>query len=97
MPGNERGRAFLDDLLMTALHGAFALTEMNQVAVPVARDLDFNVTRLLDHLFEVDFAVVKSAFRFAGCFANGRFEFASESTRRIPLPPPPAAALSSTG
>ena len=97
MAGNERGWAFFDDLLMTALQGAFALPKMDQVAVPIARDLDFNVTRPLDHFFEIDFAVVKSTFGFAGGFANGGFEFSSVSTRRIPLPPPPAAALISTG
>src|SRR5579864_1560976 len=74
MSGHERGRAFLYDLLMASLHRAFALTEVDQVAVPVSRDLDFNMTRALDHFLDVDFAVMKSAFRFAGRFADGRFE-----------------------
>src|SRR6202049_3524470 len=85
MPGNKGGWAFLDDLLMTPLHRAFALTEMDQVAVPVARDLDFNVTRPVDRFFDVDFAVVKSAFRFAGCFADGGFQFAFRIDAAHPL------------
>ena len=44
------GRRLLDHLLMTALHRAFALEEMDRVPVPVGEDLDLDVARLLDEL-----------------------------------------------
>ena len=37
---NHRGRAFLDELLMPALDGAFSFTEVDQIAMLVAEHLD---------------------------------------------------------
>jgi len=36
---------------MAALDGTLAFTEMNIIAVLVGKDLDFNVSRLLDYFF----------------------------------------------
>lgn len=36
---HERTRALLDDLLMTALDGAFTLSKMNYIALAIAKDL----------------------------------------------------------
>ena len=49
---HHRRRALLNHLLMTPLDGAFALAQMNHVAVMVAQDLDFDVARLEHQLFE---------------------------------------------
>ena len=59
----RRGR-FLDQLLMAALQRAIALPQMDDVAVPVAEDLHFDVARLLDVLFEVDAAVLEGLLGF---------------------------------
>ena len=47
MKRGKRGNAgrFLDELLVAALERAFALAELNDVAVRVAEDLDFDVSR----------------------------------------------------
>ena len=41
----ERARRLLDDLLMAALDRAFALAQMDDVAVAVAEHLDLDVAR----------------------------------------------------
>ena len=42
---NEWRRTFLNDFLITALHGAITLTELDKVPVGVTDYLDFNVMR----------------------------------------------------
>src|SRR5262249_40366382 len=54
-----RRRRFLYQLLMAALERAVTLPQMNQVAVAVAEDLNFDVPRLLDVFFEIDAAVLE--------------------------------------
>ncbi len=51
---------------MTALHRALAFAEVNQVAVVIAEDLDFDMMRALDQLFDVNAAVAEGAQSFAG-------------------------------
>src|SRR5579875_3756004 len=51
---------------MAALHRAFALAEVNAVAVRVRKDLNFDVARPLDQLFQVDLAGAKGTLGFAG-------------------------------
>jgi hypothetical protein len=52
-PGVEQRRGrLLDHLLVAALDGAFALAEMDDVAVPVAEHLDLDVARILDELLD---------------------------------------------
>ncbi len=57
-----RPRAFFDQLLMPALHGAVALPEMDDVAVLVGEDLHFDVPRPLDVLLEIDAGIAKRGF-----------------------------------
>ena len=57
--------AFLPDLLMTALQGAVALAEVDGAAVAVAENLDLDVARPLEILFEIDRIVAKRRFRLA--------------------------------
>ena len=56
----ERARRLLDHLLIAALDRAFALIEMNDVAVLVAEHLDLDMPRLLD-IFLDEHAVVAEA------------------------------------
>ena len=55
----RRGR-FLDHLLVAALDGAFALAEIDDVAVLVAQHLDLDVARVLDELLD-EHAIVAEA------------------------------------
>ena len=55
----RRGR-LLDDLLVAALDGAFALAQVDDVAVLVAQHLDLDVARVLDELLD-EHAVVAEA------------------------------------
>ena len=48
----QRRRRFLDDLLVAALDRAFALAEIDDVAVLVAEHLDFDVARIDDEFLD---------------------------------------------
>ncbi len=78
MGEHEGRRRFLDDFLMASLDGAFALAEMDQVAVLVAEDLNFNVARAVDPFFEIDFTGTEGALRFtrSGTHGGGEIGFA---------------------
>ena len=97
--GVERGRgAFLPDLLVAALQRAVALAEMDGAALAVAEHLDLDVARALQIFLEIDRVVAEGGL---GLGARGR-ERGRQSSSRVcatfmPRPPPPAAALTSTG
>src|SRR5439155_16666742 len=57
---DEVARRFLDDVLVAALDRAFALAEVDDVAVRVAQELDLDVARLLDVFLEKDAVVAKA-------------------------------------
>ena len=59
-----RSRSRFDDFLMTALDGAVPFKEMDDIAVFVAHDLDFDVFRIDDAFFQINFIVAKSQFGF---------------------------------
>src|SRR5690606_38934882 len=60
----EEGRGrLLDDLLVAALDGAFALAEIEHLAVPVAEHLYFDMTRLVDEFLDEDAVVAEGGFR----------------------------------
>ena len=91
-------RRLLDHLLMPPLERAVALEEMHDIAVPVGEDLDLDVARR-EHVFLDEHARVAEGAqppRAARSRAPPRTRPRS-STRRMPLPPPPATALISTG
>src|SRR6185295_17368345 len=73
--GDGRRRTLLDDLLMTALNRAFAFEEVNQIAVMIAEDLNFDVTCALDVLFEEQRCVSESLVGFAARGFNRGFKF----------------------
>src|SRR5438034_1013886 len=52
-------RAFFNYLLMATLDGTLALTKMNIMAVLVGKDLNFNVSWLLNYFFEINFRVAE--------------------------------------
>ena len=58
-------RRFLDHFLVTALDGAFALTQMQHIAVAIADQLDFNVAWLADEFFNQQAAVTEAGQRLA--------------------------------
>ena len=61
---HHRAGRFLDHLLVAALHRTVALAEMDGVAVAVGKDLDLDMARLDDRLFEDQFAIAEGIFRF---------------------------------
>ena len=68
--GDGHRRPFLEQLLVTPLDRALALAEVHDRAVVIAEDLELDVARVLDVLFEID---VADAERRLG-FALGRLE-----------------------
>ena len=93
----RRGR-FLQNLLIAALDRTLALAEVDHVAVPVPQHLDFDVTRVLDEFLDEDAVVAE---RRGGLRAGAGKTLLDLGPRRgatrMPLPPPPAEALSITG
>ena len=73
-----RSRRDLDDFLMAALDGAIAFEEMNEVAMLVADQLDFDVTGALDEFFDEDIGAAERRHRFAtGLVVRGGKVFGS--------------------
>ena len=60
---DERAWRFLHDLLIAALDRAFALAEMNDIAVLVAEHLDFDVARVDDEFLDEHLLVAEGRFR----------------------------------
>ncbi len=60
----QRRRRFLDDLLVAALDRAFALAEINDVAMLVAEHLDFDVPGVDDEFFDEDAIVAERRLGF---------------------------------
>ena len=59
-----RSRSRFDDFLVTALDRAVAFKEVDDIAVFVAHDLDFDVFRIDDAFFQINFIAAKSQFGF---------------------------------
>ena len=97
--GVEGGRGrLLHDLLVAALQRAVALAQVDGVALAVAEHLDLDVARLGEVLLEIDAVVAEGGL---GLGARG-LDAPCRAPRRVratfmPRPPPPAAALTSTG
>ena len=83
---------------MAALHRAVALEQVDAVAVRVGEHLDLDVARLQHVLLDQHAVVAEARLRLALARGERGGEVARRwSTRRMPLPPPPALALISTG
>ena len=64
--GRDEGRwRFFHHLLMATLDRAFALAQINDIALGIAEDLDFDVARLLDELLDEHAVVAKAGEPFA--------------------------------
>ncbi len=63
--GRNRRRSFFEHFLVAALHRAFALAEVDAVAMLVGENLHLDVPRILDELLDIDFAVAERALCFA--------------------------------
>ena len=92
------GRRLLEDLLVAALHRALALAEVRDGAVLVAEDLDLDVAARGDVALEQQRVVAervggepRASEATAASSASGR------ATTCMPLPPPPADGLTSSG
>ena len=57
------GRRLLDELLVPPLDGALAVSELDHVSVGVCEDLKFDVSGVLDLLFEVELPVSEAGAR----------------------------------
>ncbi len=93
-----RGAGLLPDLLVAALQRAVALAQMHGVALAVAEHLDLDVARAGEILLEIDGVVAEGGLGLGarGLATQSRGRSASCATF-MPRPPPPAAALISTG
>ena len=66
-PGHSRRGCFLDHLLMPALQRAVALAEMNDIAMPIAEHLNFDVARRCDIFLDQNAARTKRRCGLANC------------------------------
>ena len=94
---NRRRRRLLDQLLVPPLHRAVALAEVDGIAMAVADDLDFDVTRALDRPLDEQSRVAEGVLRLRARRAQQGNELVLPRARRMPRPPPPALALIITG
>ncbi len=89
----RRRRRFLEHLLMRALQRAVALAEMNDAALAVAEDLDLDMPRPVEIMFEIDLAAPEKRHppRAARSAAYGRVRRGRgrPSCRGRRRPPPP--------
>ena len=87
---HDRRRRFLDHFLVPPLHRTLALSEINHVPVVVAEHLNLDMPRPRQIFFEIKRPSPKAfcGFRSRRRATRAR-EFASRSTTRMPLPPPP--------
>ena len=90
---HHRTRRFLDHLLMTTLHRAVALAEVQGVAVAVGKHLEFDMARAHDGFFEDQFRGAEGVQRLgsraakrAGQRAAPRAPGACRGLRRRQLP-----------
>ena len=56
---DNRRRRFFENFLMAPLNGALALAEPDRIAMLVGQNLHFDVPRIDDRFFDIDFAVAK--------------------------------------
>ena len=82
---------------MAALERAVALAEVDRLAVAVAEHLELDVARVGEIFFHVDGVVAEGGAGFGRRLAHQAFELVFVCTTFMPRPPPPDAALISTG
>src|SRR5690606_14752863 len=87
--GQIGGGRFFEDFLVVALDGAIALEKMDEIAVRIAHDLDFQMAGKFDVFLDQQCVIAEGGERFSA----GELELAGE-IRRVPnkADAPPAAA-----
>lgn len=65
--GQYRGGGFFEEFLVASLDGTIAFAEVDDIAVLVAGDLDFDVSRLFDVFFDVEAAISEGGLSFLLC------------------------------
>src|SRR5215469_15616417 len=91
---HHRRRALLYDLLMPSLKRALPLAQIQHVAEAVPQQLNLDVPRPFNVLLDVDRGVLKAGGSLRGGKRERAVNLFGPLTSRMPLPPPPAAALS---
>ena len=83
---------------MPALQAAVALAEMHHVAVAVGQHLQLDMARPVEIFLDVDGVVAERGARLGAGDAERLLELVRRPRATfMPRPPPPAAALISTG
>ena len=77
---------------MAALDGAFALSEIDAVAMFVGEDLHLDVARVSDGLLDINFVIAEGTLRLAACRVQARGQF-----RLIPDQPHSFASATGSG
>ena len=95
--GHGEGGGELHHLLVAALEGAVPLEQVNHVAVLVAQNLHLNVLGLHQELLHEDVVIAEGLLGLRLHQIEVGAHLFHVSHRRIPRPPPPAAALRMTG
>ncbi len=84
--GKSGRRRFLDNLLMAPLDRAIALAECDHVAMIVAENLNFDMPRVREILFDENPAVAESRRRFARSRFQSGFELNGFRNHAHPAP-----------
>ncbi len=71
---------------MTALHGTFALSQVDDVSVIITQNLNFNVARVFNILFDINAAVFECDFGFgaSSLVSAGQFRAVASDTHSSP-------------
>jgi hypothetical protein len=94
---DDRRRALLDDLLVPALDRAVALEQRDDAAVRVAEDLHLDVAGVDDVALQEHGVVAERGRGLPRALATASASSCGVRRSACPRPPPPNAALTSTG
>jgi len=82
---------------MPALQRAIAFAEMNGLAVSIAQNLDFDMTRLFQKFLQINRIIAKACLASARAISSAAGRSCAVRATFMPRPPPPAAAFTRTG
>ena len=94
---HHRRRCLLDDLLVAALDRALPLEEVDDRAMGIAHDLHLNVAGTDQIALQEHGLVTERSGGLPLAPATASGSSSGVATMRIPLPPPPAEALTKAG
>ena len=73
---DNRGRSFFEHFLVAALERTIALTQMDRIAIAIAKNLELDMARIAEILFQIDRRIAECGFRFRSRLQHLGFEFA---------------------